>query len=101
MQLDMMMHHRPAQKILPPGSRLSGIEICRLLLHEFSECMKTVLGLRTVFCNFSKKMLAKLKKNVYNIKVSAKRRQASVAQLVEQRIRNAWVAGSSPAGSFD
>ncbi len=24
---------------------------------------------------------------------------ASVAQLVEQRIRNAWVAGSSPAGS--
>ena len=25
---------------------------------------------------------------------------ASVAQLVAQRIRNAWVAGSSPAGSF-
>ena len=23
-----------------------------------------------------------------------------MAQLVEQRIRNAWVAGSSPAGSF-
>ena len=26
---------------------------------------------------------------------------ASVAQLVAQRIRNAWVAGSSPAGSFE
>ena len=25
---------------------------------------------------------------------------ASVAQLVEQRIRNAWVRGSSPLGSF-
>lgn len=25
---------------------------------------------------------------------------ASVAQLVAQRIRNAWVAGSSPAGSL-
>ncbi len=25
---------------------------------------------------------------------------ASVAQLVEQRIRNAWVVGSSPIGSF-
>ena len=25
---------------------------------------------------------------------------ATVAQLVAQRIRNAWVAGSSPAGSF-
>ena len=24
-----------------------------------------------------------------------------MAQLVEQRIRNAWVAGSSPAGSLD
>ena len=26
---------------------------------------------------------------------------ASVAQLVAQRIRNAWVAGSSPAGSLE
>ena len=26
--------------------------------------------------------------------------KASVAQSVAQRIRNAWVAGSSPAGSF-
>ena len=26
---------------------------------------------------------------------------ASVAQLVEQRIRNAWVGGSSPPGSFE
>ncbi len=30
-----------------------------------------------------------------------KKSQAMMAQLVEQRIRNAWVAGSSPArGSF-
>ena len=29
------------------------------------------------------------------------KKQAMMAQLVEQRIRNAWVAGSSPArGSF-
>ncbi len=31
---------------------------------------------------------------------SAGSADASVAQLVAQRIRNAWVAGSSPAGSF-
>lgn len=30
-----------------------------------------------------------------------KEKKAMMAQLVEQRIRNAWVAGSSPArGSF-
>ena len=40
-------------------------------------------------------MLVKCKKNYYNVE------DASVAQLVEQRIRNAWVEGSSPFGSFE
>ena len=35
-----------------------------------------------------------MKKEAYNTLY------ASVAQLVEQRIRNAWVEGSSPFGSF-
>ena len=39
-------------------------------------------------------ILAKRESSVYNSV------NASVAQLVEQRIRNAWVRGSSPLGSF-
>ena len=34
----------------------------------------------------------------FRIFATALRYQATLAQLVEQRIRNAWVAGSSPAG---
>ena len=37
---------------------------------------------------------------IYIIISNEKCFHASVAQLVEQRIRNAWVRGSSPLGSF-
>ena len=45
-------------------------------------------------CVENKKTLAKKVGSLYN------NSYASVAQLVEQRIRNAWVEGSSPFGSF-
>ena len=43
--------------------------------------------------NQAKIRLVKIEKKSYNGK------SASVAQLVEQRIRNAWVEGSNPFGS--
>ena len=39
-------------------------------------------------------VLVKMKNKSYNVLY------ASVAQSVEQRIRNAWVRGSNPLGSF-